>query len=198
MVFQDPYQSLDPRQSVRQCLSEAVAVHRRRIARGDLDARVDELMAAVKLEPALAEQRPRSLSGGQRQRVAIARALAADPEILVLDEAVSALDVTTQVEILTLLDGIRRDTGVALLMISHDLTTVRRLCDHVVVMRSGAVVEQGPIADVLDRPSADYTRTLLDSIPRAGWVPRRRLPVRTSALPTVATRTTRIIPRGEK
>ncbi|GAA5088330.1 ABC transporter ATP-binding protein [Microbacterium yannicii] len=199
MVFQDPYQSLDPRQTVRQCLSEAVAVHRRPIGRDELDARVDELMDAVMLAPALAAQRPRSLSGGQRQRVAIARALAAEPEILVLDEAVSALDVTTQVEILTLLDGIRRTTGVALLMISHDLTTVRRLCDHVVVMRSGAVVEQGPIADVLDRPHAEYTRTLLDSIPRAGWVPRRRLTARTSALPTVATATTKIpTPRGER
>lgn len=199
MVFQDPYQSLDPRQTVRQCLAEAIAVHRRRDRRSDIDAEVDRLLASVKLAPDLAGQRPRSLSGGQRQRVAIARALAAEPEILVLDEAVSALDVTTRVEILTLLDGIRRQTGVALLMISHDLTTVRRVCDHVVVMKSGAVVEQGPIADVLDRPSAEYTRTLLDSIPRSGWVPRRRLPARTSALPTVAARTTRIItPGGEK
>ena len=122
-------------------------MHRPGRAAAEIAARVGELMASVKLDPDLADMRPRSLSGGQRQRVAIARALAADPEILVLDEAVSALDVTTQVEILTLLDGIRRDTGVALLMISHDLTTVRRLCDHVIVMRSGRVVEQGPIAD---------------------------------------------------
>ena len=196
MVFQDPYQSLDRRQTVRQCLTEALAVHRRGAAAAEIAARVGELMASVKLDPDLADMRPRSLSGGQRQRVAIARALAADPEILVLDEAVSALDVTTQVEILTLLDGIRRDTGVALLMISHDLTTVRRLCDHVIVMRSGRVVEQGPIAEVLDDPHADYTRMLLDSIPREGWVPRRRLPARTSALPTVATSTTRIARPG--
>jgi len=199
MVFQDPYQSLDPRQTVRQCLAEAVAVHRRGAPRAEITARVGELLASVTLAPELADQRPRSLSGGQRQRVAIARALAADPEILVLDEAVSALDVTTQVEILTLLDGIRRDTGVALLMISHDLTTVRRLCDHVVVMRSGAIVEQGPIADVLDAPRAEYTRTLLDSIPREGWVPRRRLTARTAALPAVATSTLRIRrPGGRK
>jgi peptide/nickel transport system ATP-binding protein len=180
MVFQDPYLSLDRRQTVRQCLREAVAVHRRSASRAELDVRVDELIAAVRLTPDLADRRPRSLSGGQRQRVAIARALAADPEILVLDEAVSALDVTTQVEILTLLDGIRRDTGVALLMISHDLAAVRRLCDHVVVMRAGRVIEQGPIAQVLDDPRADYTRTLLDSIPRDGWVPRRRVPLRTT------------------
>lgn len=196
MVFQDPYQSLDRRQTVRACLREAVSVHRRADSRADIDARVDELLAAVKLDASLADRRPRALSGGQRQRVAIARALAADPEILVLDEAVSALDVTTQVEILTLLDGIRRDTGVALLMISHDLTVVRRLCDHVVVMRSGRIVEQGAIADVLDDPQAEYTRTLLDSIPREGWIPRRRLPARTTALPTVATSTARIVDPG--
>lgn len=196
MVFQDPYQSLDRRQTVRQCLTEALTVHHRRASRANVSARVDELMTAVKLDAELAEMRPRSLSGGQRQRVAIARALAANPEILVLDEAVSALDVTTQVEILTLLDSIRRDTGVALLMISHDLTTVRRLCDQVIVMKAGRVVEQGPIADVLDRPQADYTRLLLDSIPREGWVPRRRIPARTTALPTVATATSRIVRPG--
>ena len=196
MVFQDPYQSLDRRQTVRACLREAVAVHRPKASRGELDARVDELLGAVRLDAGLADRKPRSLSGGQRQRVAIARALAADPEILVLDEAVSALDVTTQVEILTLLDSIRRTMGVALLMISHDLTVVRRLCDHVVVMRSGVIFEQGTIADVLDDPRADYTRMLLDSIPHDGWVPRRRIPARTTALPTVATTTTRISPPG--
>ena len=196
MVFQDPYQSLDRRQSVRTCLREAVAVHRPKATRADLDARVDELLDAVLLDRALSPRKPRSLSGGQRQRVAIARALAADPEILVLDEAVSALDVTTQVEILTLLDRIRRKTGVALLMISHDLTIVRRLCDHVIVMRTGVIVEQGSIAEVLDDPQADYTRMLLESIPHEGWVPRRRIPARTTALPTVATTTTRIVPPG--
>lgn len=198
MVFQDPYQSLDRRQTVRECLVEAIAVHRPHAGRADLNTRVDELLQAVTLDLSLADQRPRSLSGGQRQRVAIARALAADPEILVLDEAVSALDVTTQVEILTLLDRIRRETGVALLMISHDLTTVRRLCDEVVVMRSGRIVEHGPIADVLDNPQAEYTRTLLASIPHEGWVPQRRLTTRTATLPAVATRTTRIITRGRK
>ena len=202
MVFQDPYQSLDRRQTVRQCLAEAVRVHRRHASRAEVDDRVDELLAAVTLDASLADKKPRALSGGQRQRVAIARALAADPEILVLDEAVSALDVTTQVEVLTLLDGIRRGgaegRGVALLMISHDLTTVRRLCDHVVVMKSGEIVEQGPIAAVLDDPGSEYTRTLLASIPREGWVPTRRLPARTAALPTVATATTRIVTPGGK
>jgi peptide/nickel transport system ATP-binding protein len=190
MVFQDPFQSLDRRQTVRACLLEAARVHRPKDSKAQLDARVWELLDAVRLDRALGDARPRSLSGGQRQRVAIARALAADPEILVLDEAVSALDVTTQVEILSLLDRIRRETGVALLMISHDLTVVRRLCDHVVVMRSGRIVEHGTAHAVLDDPQDEYTRELLDSIPRPGWQPRRRLgrtrslPIVTSAHPT--------------
>ena len=185
MVFQDPYQSLDRRQTVRQCLTEAIRVHRRTDSREMIAARISELADQVHLDAALLDARPRALSGGQRQRVAIARALAADPYILVLDEAVSALDVTTQVEILTLLDGIRRDTGVALLMITHDLTVIRRLCDQVIVMRAGAVEESGTADQILDDPQAEYTRMLLDSIPREGWRPRRRRPARTAAIPTV-------------
>ena len=185
MVFQDPYQSLDRRQSVAQCLNEAIRVHRPHETGEAVQRRTLELMAAVRLDEHLLASRPRALSGGQRQRVAIARALAADPQILVLDEAVSALDVTTRVEILTLLDTIRRETGVALLMITHDLTVIRRLCDDVLVMRSGRIEEQGTAAAILDDPQAEYTRLLLDSIPREGWRPRRRRPSRTTPIPTV-------------
>ncbi|MET0296932.1 MAG: ABC transporter ATP-binding protein [Microbacterium sp.] len=191
MVFQDPYQSLDRRQTVQQCLEEAIRVHRPRDAKETVQARVVELMSQVRLGREFLAARPRALSGGQRQRVAIARALAADPVLLVLDEAVSALDITTQVEILTLLDRIRRDTDVALLMITHDLGVIRRLCDHVVVMRHGRIEERGTAADILDRPQAEYTRMLLDSIPREGWQPRRRRLGRTQSLPTI-TRSTAI------
>jgi peptide/nickel transport system ATP-binding protein len=193
MVFQDPYQSLDGRQTIRQCLAEAVRVHRPGATKDAVDARVGELLAQVRLDEALLNTRPRALSGGQRQRVAIARALAADPALLVLDEAVSALDVTTQVEVLTLLDTIRRETGVALLMITHDLTVIRRLCDRVVVMRAGRIEESGTAEAILDRPQAEYTRLLLDSIPREGWTPTRRRLGRTRSLPTV-TRSSAIVP----
>lgn len=185
MVFQDPYQSLDRRQTIRQALTEAIRVHRRRDTASQITERITHLFEQVRLDQSLLDARPKSLSGGQRQRVAIARALAADPEILVLDEAVSALDVTTQVEILELLDTIRRETGVSLLMITHDLTVIRRLCDHVVVMKSGEIIEQGETGALLDDPRADYTRLLLDSIPREGWVPRRRRPAATRAVPTI-------------
>ncbi|MET0813536.1 MAG: ABC transporter ATP-binding protein [Microbacterium sp.] len=191
MVFQDPYQSLDRRQTVRQCLTEAVRVHRPKDSKESVRARVIELLSQVRLGDEFLDIRPRALSGGQRQRVAIARALAADPVLLVLDEAVSALDVTTQVEILTLLDRIRRETGVALLMITHDLTVIRRLCDHVVVMRHGRIEERGTAVDILDSPQTEYTRMLLDSIPREGWQPRRRRLGRTQSLSTV-TRSTKI------
>lgn len=174
MVFQDPYQSLDPRQSVRACLTEAITVHRSDRSASAIEARIVELLGQVRLDESLIDARPRALSGGQRQRVAIARALAADPDILILDEAVSALDRTTQVEILTLLDSIRRRTGVALLMITHDLTIIRRLCEEVVVMRSGAVEERGSAAEILETPRSEYTKRLIDSIPRPGWTPCRR------------------------
>jgi peptide/nickel transport system ATP-binding protein len=174
MVFQDPFQSLDPRRTVQQCLTESVLLQST-LRADDLDARIDELMQLVRLDAALLGSRPRSLSGGQRQRVAIARALAANPEVLVLDEAVSGLDVTVRAEILDMLDSIRRNTGVALLMITHDFGVAERLCTRVVVMKSGRVEEAGSLVDVLADPGADYTRALLESIPRPGWTPRRRL-----------------------
>ncbi|MBR7839030.1 ABC transporter ATP-binding protein [Actinospica durhamensis] len=133
--------------------------------------RLEELLDQVGLTERQSHARPRDLSGGQRQRVAIARALAADPAVLILDEAVSALDVSIQAQILNLLVDIRARTGIAYILISHDLAVVRQLCDSALVLRSGRVIEQGSCADILDNPAEDYTRALRAAVPVPGWRP---------------------------
>lgn len=173
MVFQDPYLSLDPRQGIGAGLDEVLKLHT------DLSAesrkrRIKELLEAVRLPQSTADEGPGPLSGGQRQRVAIARALAAEPQVLVLDEALSALDVATQNVMVALLRQIQESTGVALLFISHDLPMVAHLCQEVLVLHHGVVVESGPTAAVLSDPHEDYTKRLLDAVPRRGWTPRRR------------------------
>ncbi|MEV8326812.1 ABC transporter ATP-binding protein [Kitasatospora sp. NPDC058243] len=169
MVFQDPYLSLDPRTSVGAALRETLRLH---FPDADHPRRIAELLDQVGLGEREAEALPRQLSGGQRQRVAIARALAVEPAVLVLDEAVAALDVSVQAQILNLLADIREQTGIGYLFITHDLGVVRCVTDEVVVMRHGRIVESGPTAEVLARPRHAYTRLLLDSVPRPGWDPR--------------------------
>ncbi|MFD4256931.1 ABC transporter ATP-binding protein [Streptomyces sp. NPDC058534] len=173
MVFQDPYSSLDRRQRVCDAVAEAVLL-RRRLPVDRLRARVAELFDMVGLDDRQARSLPKALSGGQRQRVAIARALAAEPQALILDESIAALDVSIQAQILGLLAGIRADTGTALLFITHDLGAVRHISDDLLVMQAGKVVEHGPVATVLNHPQNPYTQRLIESIPKPGWQPRRR------------------------
>lgn len=174
MVFQDPYSSLDRRQRAYDAVAEAVQLHRPPSADG-VRARVAELMDMVGLDDRQARSLPKSLSGGQRQRVAIARTLAAEPRVLILDEAIAALDVSIQAQILGLLARIRRDTGTALLFITHDLGAIRHISDDVLVMQGGRVIEQGPVASVLEHPQEAYTRRLIESVPKPGWTPQKRV-----------------------
>ena len=171
MVFQDPYGSLDPRQRVGSIVAEPLAIHGR-VPREGRAARVAELLATVGLDPALAERYPHQLSGGQRQRVGIARALAVEPELLVADEPVSALDVSVRAQVLELLEGLRRRLGLAMLFISHDLAAVAQLADRVAVLYLGRVVELASSAELFRRPLHPYTVSLLSAVPVP--VPRRR------------------------
>ena len=166
VVFQNPYAALNPRFTIGQTLVEPMAIHRIGAGQDEREARARALLVKVGLDEEAMGKYPHEFSGGQRQRVAIARCLTLEPELLVLDEAVSALDVSVQAQVLNLLKDLQDELGLAYVFISHDLAVVRFMADEVLVMKDGAVVEQASVAQILEHPQQDYTRQLLGAIPR--------------------------------
>jgi peptide/nickel transport system ATP-binding protein len=165
MVFQDPTDSLNPRYSAADSIAEPLKRLLRMRSRKEIAAKVEELAAKVGLPAHLLNRFPHQLSGGQKARVGIARAIAVDPLLLVLDEPISALDVSVQAVVLQLLDRLKREMGMSYIFVSHDLNVVRLLCERVIVMNRGRIVETGSADDVLNNPSDDYTKTLVAAIP---------------------------------
>ena len=170
MIFQDAVGSLNPRMTVRETLEEVLRAGKRcphRFKRSGKDAASPlSLLSLVGLSSAILDQYPREMSGGQCQRVSIARALACEPEVLIADEPVSALDVSVQARVLNLLRDLRRDLGLSILLIAHDLAVVKNVCDRICVMEKGRFVDCGDAAEVFDRPTSEYTKRLLSAVPR--------------------------------
>ena len=164
IVFQNPYSSLNPRMTVRQLIGEPLLVHKR-MAGAALDSRVREMMNLVGLNPEHTNRFPHEFSGGQRHRIGIARALVLDPRLLILDEPTSALDVSVQAQILNLLIDLQQKFRLTYLLITHDLSIVRYMCDRVALMYLGKIVEQGAAGQVLGRPKHPYTQALLRDVP---------------------------------
>lgn len=168
IIFQDPFSSLDPRMTVGETLLEALESLRPDMSREEKSERIRGLLSRVGLREDALRRYPHEFSGGQRQRIAIARALAPEPKLIICDEPTSALDVSVQAQILNLLGRIQRETGIAYLLITHNFGVVEYIADRVAVMKSGKIVEEGPLEDVLQHPASAYTRELLDAVPRLG------------------------------
>jgi oligopeptide transport system ATP-binding protein len=165
MIFQDPFGSLDPRWTIRQAIAEPLGIHFPELSREARRERVADLLRIVGLKPEQMDRFPHEFSGGQRQRIGIARALAVEPELLVCDEPVSALDVSVQAQIINLLQDLQETLGLSYLFIAHDLAVVEHISDEIVVLFAGRVVEQGSASELYAHPQHDYTRKLLASVP---------------------------------
>jgi peptide/nickel transport system ATP-binding protein len=176
MVFQDPFASLNPRRRAGELVAQGPIIHGEAPAKAF--ARAKELFALVGLDPEATERYPHEFSGGQRQRIGLARALALEPDVLVADEPVSALDVSVQAQVLRLLADLRERLGLSMIFITHDLRVAAQICDRIAVMKDGVVVEEGTTAEVFASPSHPYTQTLLTSVPGRDWTP----PVQADAL----------------
>lgn len=176
MVFQDPLGSLNPRMTVRAVLEEALAFcagetpspRRDASSRGGAVSAAQNLLALVGLDTSALDKYPHEFSGGQRQRICIARAIASKPELLICDEAVSALDLSIRAQVLYLLEDLKRKLGLSLLFITHDLGVVRHIADRILVMNRGKIIEEGPCGQVLKAPREEYTRYLISSVPKIG------------------------------
>ena len=165
IIFQDPLSSLDPRMTVADIIAEPLQIAEPKLTRKERLLEVQKIMAAVGLAPEMVNRYPHEFSGGQAQRIGIARAIITRPKLVICDEPVSALDVSIQAQILQLLDKLRQDFGLSLIFISHDLSVVRLVCDHVMVLYLGRVIESGPSSDVFNHPKHPYTQALLSAVP---------------------------------
>ncbi|MFC3141106.1 ABC transporter ATP-binding protein [Psychromarinibacter halotolerans] len=161
MIFQDPMSSLNPRHKVGRLIAQPL----KRYGRGGTREQAEDALRRVGLPADFADRYPHQLSGGQRQRVGIARAIALEPRFILADEIVSGLDVSSQAQVLALLKDLAADMGLTMAFISHDLSVIRHLCDNVIVLNRGEIVEQGPVEQVFDTPQSDITKTLLSAIP---------------------------------
>ncbi len=166
MIFQDPFASLNPRLTIEQTLAEPLFIHKLATSKQDAQKLIAETLELVGMDPKVMQRYPHEFSGGQRQRIGIARVMILKPKLVIADEAVSALDVSIQAQVLNLIKKLQRDSGVSMLFISHDLGVVRHISDRVAVMYQGEIVETGDKRQIFEAPQHDYTKKLLSSIPR--------------------------------